>query len=185
MRVIQLAVHQEDVQRVTVTVASDVAFQILNDKRAALNQIEAETEKQIIIRGDPAFTSDEIQFEEPTDDPDQPGTGDDPTCLVVIEGGCMTPPLRIERLKALRITPDDAEFFWLPDNFSGGYRLYSVTDPLQIPDANGGNGNATLECDVPDTYCTVFGAVSDDLNPLIFYQVVGVCDGDPATEGPN
>ena len=62
MRTIQLAVHREEVQRVTVTVASDVAFQILNDKRAALNQIEAETEKEVVIRGDPVFTSDQIQY---------------------------------------------------------------------------------------------------------------------------
>ena len=61
MRMIQLAAHNVDVQRVTVTVASSVAFDILNRKRAVLNEIEAETDKEILIRGDAAFTSDQIE----------------------------------------------------------------------------------------------------------------------------
>lgn len=60
MRVAKLAAHRDDVSKVTVTVASDVAFQILNTKRASISAIENETEKQIIITGDPAFTADQI-----------------------------------------------------------------------------------------------------------------------------
>ncbi len=62
MRIIQLAAHHEKVQRVTVTIASEVAFQILNRKRAVLGQIEAETGKEVIIRGDASFTSDQIKY---------------------------------------------------------------------------------------------------------------------------
>jgi len=60
MRIIQLASHHEHVQKVVVTVASDVAYQILNSKRSALNQVETETGKQIIVRGDASFTSDQV-----------------------------------------------------------------------------------------------------------------------------
>ncbi|UCC29038.1 MAG: Rne/Rng family ribonuclease [Phycisphaerales bacterium] len=60
MRIIQLAAHHEHVHKVVVTVASDVAYQILNSKRGALSQIETETGKQIIVRGDANFTSDQI-----------------------------------------------------------------------------------------------------------------------------
>lgn len=60
MRVVKLAAHRDDVSKVTVTVASEVAFQILNSKRTSITAIENETEKQIIIKGDPAFTSDQI-----------------------------------------------------------------------------------------------------------------------------
>lgn len=60
MRIIQLAVHHEHVQKVVVTVASDVAYQILNSKRGALSQIETETGKQIIVRGEANFRSDQI-----------------------------------------------------------------------------------------------------------------------------
>lgn len=62
MRIVQLAAHQTDVQRVTVTVGTDVAFQILNRKRATINEIEAETGKVIIVRGDSTFTSDQIEY---------------------------------------------------------------------------------------------------------------------------
>jgi ribonuclease E len=62
MRIVQLAVNHAEVQKVTVTVASDVAFQILNRKRSVLNQIETETGKEVIIRGDPAFISDQVEY---------------------------------------------------------------------------------------------------------------------------
>ncbi|MEK6675956.1 MAG: Rne/Rng family ribonuclease [Planctomycetota bacterium] len=60
MRTIQLAADHENVQRVTVTVATDVAFQILNTKRAVVSQIESETGKSVMIRGDAGFTSDQV-----------------------------------------------------------------------------------------------------------------------------
>lgn len=60
MRLIQLAAHQPDVHTVTVTVASAVAFQLLNSKRSKLAAIETETEKQIVVRADAAYTTDQI-----------------------------------------------------------------------------------------------------------------------------
>jgi hypothetical protein len=63
MRIVQLATDHEQVQKVKVTVASDVAFQILNRKRSVLGQIEAETGKEVIIRGDTSFISDQIEYE--------------------------------------------------------------------------------------------------------------------------
>jgi len=60
MRFVQLATHNEQVQTVKVTVASDVAFQILNNKRAMITQIEVDTGKRVVIRGEPSYTSDQI-----------------------------------------------------------------------------------------------------------------------------
>jgi ribonuclease E len=62
MRIVQLTTHHEKVHKVTVTVASDVAFQLLNNKRAAISQIELETRKQVVIRGDAGFTSDQVDY---------------------------------------------------------------------------------------------------------------------------
>lgn len=62
MRIIQLATHRSDVQRVAVSVANDVAFQILNSKRAVLAEVEKETGKQVLVRGEPGFTPDEVSF---------------------------------------------------------------------------------------------------------------------------
>ena len=52
----------EQVQTVKVAVSSDVAFQILNNKRAIITEIEEQTGKQIIIRGEAGFTSDQIEY---------------------------------------------------------------------------------------------------------------------------
>jgi ribonuclease E len=62
MRIVQLAAHREDVSKVTVTVSEQVAFQILNSKRAVLYEIETETGTAVIIRGDDSVTIDEISF---------------------------------------------------------------------------------------------------------------------------
>lgn len=62
MRIVQLATDHEQVQKVTVTVASDVAFQILNRRRSVLGQIETETGKEVVIRGDTSFISDRIEY---------------------------------------------------------------------------------------------------------------------------
>lgn len=61
MRMIQLATHHDSVQKVTIVCASDVAYQILNHKRSILEQIEEETGKSVFIRGDAAFTSDQVE----------------------------------------------------------------------------------------------------------------------------
>lgn len=62
LRTLQLCVHNPQVQKVTMVLASEVAFQLLNTKRTILNQIEAETSKTIAIRGDANFTSDQMEY---------------------------------------------------------------------------------------------------------------------------
>jgi Ribonuclease G/E len=62
MRMVQLAVNHNLVQRLTVTVASQVAYQILNTRRAALAEIERETGKNIVVRGEVTFTSDQVDY---------------------------------------------------------------------------------------------------------------------------
>ncbi|MBI3835216.1 MAG: Rne/Rng family ribonuclease [Planctomycetes bacterium] len=62
MRTIQLCVHNPQVQKVAMTLSADVAFQLLNQKRDVLNRIESETGKDIVIRGDQKFTSDQMEF---------------------------------------------------------------------------------------------------------------------------
>jgi len=62
MRIIQLAVNHQQVEKVIITVSNDTAFQLLNAKRTALGQIESETGKTVSIRGNPAFTSDQVDY---------------------------------------------------------------------------------------------------------------------------
>ncbi|MEK7756974.1 MAG: Rne/Rng family ribonuclease, partial [Planctomycetota bacterium] len=61
MRTVQLAMHHEQVQKVIVVVASDIAYQLLNSKRTVLGRIESETGKTVVIRGDAGFTSDQME----------------------------------------------------------------------------------------------------------------------------
>ena len=61
MRTIQLAAHHTQVRKIVVTVAHETALQILNTRRAILNEIETETGKEIIVRGESDFTSDQIE----------------------------------------------------------------------------------------------------------------------------
>lgn len=61
MRIVQLATNRDGLRRVVVTVSSGVAYQILNRKRAVLAQIETETGRDIVIRGDETFTSDQVE----------------------------------------------------------------------------------------------------------------------------
>lgn len=62
IRIIQLAAHHDHVRRVTVVVAPDVAYRLLNKKRAVFHQIESETGKTVVVRGDMSFTSDQVEF---------------------------------------------------------------------------------------------------------------------------
>jgi ribonuclease E len=62
MRMIQLAAHQEHVHKIMISLAPDVAYTLLNRKRAVLNQIEAETDKRVFITGKPEFTSDQMEL---------------------------------------------------------------------------------------------------------------------------
>lgn len=52
LRNIQMAVHREDLVQIRVTVSPDVAFELQNAKRAILHDLESETGKRIIVRGD-------------------------------------------------------------------------------------------------------------------------------------
>jgi ribonuclease E len=61
MRAVQLAAHHKDVQKITVALAAEVAFELLNVKRAALQQIERETSKEIVVRGDQNFTGGQME----------------------------------------------------------------------------------------------------------------------------
>jgi hypothetical protein len=128
------------------------------------------------------ITSTEVATPVLTDDPNTAGL-DDPVCLSVVAGGCQVVPSAIQRLQSVK-NAGAIEQSWLQEANSGGYRVYSVVDPLQIRNARAGNPLANLRCDVSATNCTVGNAVSDP-DPLVFYQVVGVCSGDSSTEGPN
>lgn len=61
MRLVQLAAHHDHVHKVTITVSSEVAYRILNTKRATISSIEEDTGKSIVIHGDESFTSDQIE----------------------------------------------------------------------------------------------------------------------------
>jgi Rne/Rng family ribonuclease len=61
MRAIQLAAHHPDVHKLHVTVATDVAYQILNTKRSAITTIEQATGKRVVVRGDMNFTIDQVE----------------------------------------------------------------------------------------------------------------------------
>ncbi len=62
MRLIQVGIHQERVQQLTVSVAPDIGFELLNRKRAYLAELERELEKQIIVRVDPSCGPDDFTF---------------------------------------------------------------------------------------------------------------------------
>ena len=62
MRFLQLASHRAHIARINVTLAGEVAFQLLNTKRSAIHELEVETGKRINIRGDVAYTSDQVEY---------------------------------------------------------------------------------------------------------------------------
>jgi len=62
MRLVQLAAHHDHVHKVTINVSSEVAYRILNNKRATIAAIEKDTGKSIVIHGDESFTSDQIEY---------------------------------------------------------------------------------------------------------------------------
>jgi Rne/Rng family ribonuclease len=63
LRNIQMAVHRDDLVRLIVTVAPDVATILQNRKRGVLFKLEETTGKVIIIRSDPSFTSDQQAYQ--------------------------------------------------------------------------------------------------------------------------
>lgn len=62
MRFVQLAAHRDDVQKITVTLPTVLAFQLLNTKRGALQRIETATGTVVSVRGDASFTADQVEY---------------------------------------------------------------------------------------------------------------------------
>lgn len=63
MRLLQLATHYDQVDMVEVRVATAVAFQLQNQKRAILHQLESESSRRIVIRADENLGPDQFSFE--------------------------------------------------------------------------------------------------------------------------
>ncbi len=63
MRRIAIAMHDERVVRVEVSVHPDVGFYLQNKKRAALSEMEDETKKRVVVRGDTQLALDEIKWQ--------------------------------------------------------------------------------------------------------------------------
>ena len=63
MRRLAIAANDMKVVRAELSVCGDVAFHMLNKKRAALAELEARTNKQVVIRIDPGLGLDESRFE--------------------------------------------------------------------------------------------------------------------------
>lgn len=62
-RFVQYVAHCPNVHSITLTVASEVASEILNRKRAFLQKMEEESESAVIIRGDARFAGDQIALD--------------------------------------------------------------------------------------------------------------------------
>jgi ribonuclease E len=63
MRKLAIALNDLKVVRVELSVCPDIAFYLLNNKRAALTELEARTKKKILIRTDAKLSLDELKFE--------------------------------------------------------------------------------------------------------------------------
>ena len=63
MRLLRLAVHHNQVDRVEVRVARDVAHLLQNRKRAAIHELEQQTGRRILIRADGNLGPDQYAFE--------------------------------------------------------------------------------------------------------------------------
>src|SRR3954466_6277396 len=63
MRRLAIAVHDERVIRVELSVGNDVAFYLQNKKRGQLAALEKESGKRILIKGEPAMALDEMRIE--------------------------------------------------------------------------------------------------------------------------
>jgi ribonuclease E len=63
IRLLRVAVHQDQVQRVSVRVPPAVAFHLQNHKREALSRLEKDAGVQVIIHGDRHMGPDQYVFE--------------------------------------------------------------------------------------------------------------------------
>lgn len=62
MRMIQFAAHNDQVQKIVLSLSSEVAFRLLNQKRGFISQVEGETGKSVVIMGNAAFTTDQMEI---------------------------------------------------------------------------------------------------------------------------
>src|SRR5205085_506013 len=63
MRRLAIAAHDQRVERVDLIVCPDVAYYLLNKKRATLSELEAEVKKRITVKQDPTLALDEQRLE--------------------------------------------------------------------------------------------------------------------------
>src|SRR6478672_11065276 len=63
MRRLAIAVHDQRVARIELSVCPDVSFYLLNKKRTSLARVEAETGRKIIVRQEQGLGLDEMQLE--------------------------------------------------------------------------------------------------------------------------
>ena len=63
MRRLAIASNDLKVQRVELSVCPDVAYYLLNKKRAQLTELETHTKKRIVVRQDPTLGLDEMKLE--------------------------------------------------------------------------------------------------------------------------
>jgi ribonuclease E len=63
MRRLAIAASEQKVRRVELSLAGEVAFHMLNRKRAALAELESRTDNRIVIKVDEALGLDEMKFE--------------------------------------------------------------------------------------------------------------------------
>lgn len=63
MRLLRLAVHHPQVDRVIVRVHPSAAFDMLNRKRAVIAQLEANSKRSIVVQGEPTMGLDELRIE--------------------------------------------------------------------------------------------------------------------------
>jgi len=61
MRLLQLAAHNREVFKITLTASAQTALMVLNERRNALYQLQQASGKTIIVQADPSFAPDQIQ----------------------------------------------------------------------------------------------------------------------------
>jgi ribonuclease E len=62
IRLLNLAASREQISRIELLVSAQVAEFLQNEKRSAIAQVEQASEKKIVIRAEPSYTSDKHQF---------------------------------------------------------------------------------------------------------------------------
>ena len=60
MRILQLAAHRQDVHRITLTASPKVALLVLNERRAAVQQLQESSGKRVAVQMDPTFAIDQV-----------------------------------------------------------------------------------------------------------------------------